>query len=66
VRQRKEETVDAVERLRLFDKAQLGQAVEVAVHFTDRLPCMFVRGYENHVDVRMEEQNTEQLRAAVS
>jgi hypothetical protein len=40
--------------------------VEIAMHFRDSLARVFVGGDEHDVDVRVKEQDTEQLGAAVA
>ena len=40
--------------------------MQVAVNFADRFTRLLVGGYEYHLDVRMEQENAQQLRAAVT
>src|SRR5688500_10775767 len=69
VREREEVTGEIAERfefVRRFDKAQFGEAVEVPVHLAGRFARVLVGRDEYYLDVWMKEQNTEQLRAAVT
>ncbi len=66
MREREKHTVDVGEIFRVFDEVQIREAVEVAMNFADRFSGLLVGGDEDDVGVWMEEQNAEQLRAAVT
>jgi hypothetical protein len=65
VREREENTVNTGYIFRRINKFELRQAVQVSMDLADRFSGLLIRGYEHKLDVWMEQQNTQQLRAAV-
>jgi hypothetical protein len=66
MRERKKHTVDVAKVFWVFDEVELGEAVEVSMHFGDGLSGLFVGRDECDIDVRVQQENTEELRAAVA
>jgi len=66
VREREKNALDAAQIFRVFDEVQLREAVEIAMNFADRFARLLVGCDEDELGVRVEQQDTEQLRAAVT
>jgi hypothetical protein len=66
VREREENAVTGHEIFRRLDKTELRQSVQIPMNFADRFAGLLVRRDENDLDVRMKQQNAQQLRAAVT
>src|SRR5688572_9370952 len=66
MRKRQENAVNVVWVFWCRNEVELSQTVQIAVNFADRFTGLFVGGYENQLDVRMEQENAQQLRAAIT
>jgi hypothetical protein len=66
VREREENTIDTIHFFWFFDEIELSQSVEVPVNVTDGFAGLLIRRYEHELDLRMKQQDTQQLRAAIT
>src|SRR6185369_824748 len=53
VREREENTVEAIELFRSLNESELRQSIQVAMHFADRFTRLLVRRHKYQFDVRM-------------
>src|SRR6476620_8359557 len=66
MRERKENALSGGELFKIVRrlcKGEIRQSIQIAMNFANRFACLLIRSYKQQLNIRMEQQNAQQLRA---